>query len=190
VTSSTAPLFPLFLRLAGRRVVLVGGGRVAAGKLGALLQAGADVLVVAPEVTPEIAAAGVRIVQRAFEASDLRGAWLVVAAAPRDVNRSVAEAATARGIFVNAVDDVESASAYAGAVERRAGVTIAIGTDGAAPALAGLLREAIGAMLPKDLDRWMSCAVAERQRWLASKVPMSQRRPQLLNALLGLYSHE
>jgi siroheme synthase-like protein len=207
-TTPTPPLFPLFLRLAGRRVVLVGGGVVAAGKLAGLLEAGAHVDVIAPEVHPDIEAAGersaealarrpealpigrVRIVRRPFEPADLDGAWFVVAAAPRGVNRLVADAATARGIFVNAVDDVEHASAYAGAIERRAGVTIAIGTDGRAPALAGLLREAIGALLPQDLDRWMSCAAAERGRWIATKVPMERRRPQLLRALVGLYSHE
>src|SRR5262249_35744508 len=86
-----------------------------------------------------------------------------------------------------AVDDVAHASAYAGAVERRAGVTIAIGTDGAAPALAGLLREAIGVLLPPDLDRWMACAAAERGRWLAAGVPMEARRPRLRQALVDLY---
>jgi siroheme synthase-like protein len=187
---TSAPLFPLFLRLAGRRVVVVGAGPVAAGKLAGLVEAGADVRVVAPEIDPAIEAAGVPIARRPFEPRDLDGAWLVVAAAPREVNRVVAAAAAARGIFVNAVDDVENASAFAGAVERRAGVTIAIGTDGAAPALAGLLREAIGALLPRDLERWTSCAVAERRRWLAAGVPLSDRRPALLNALIGLYRHE
>ena len=94
----------------------------------------------------------------------------VVAAAPPDVNREVAAAAHARGLFVNAVDDVESASAYAGAVFRRAGVTIAISTDGEAPALAGLVREALEALLPEELDRWMECAREARQQWLDATV--------------------
>src|SRR4029450_4867472 len=130
-------LFPTFLKMQGRRVLLVGGGPVAAGKLRGLLEAGADVSVVAPAILLEIAAAGVSTAMRRFEPSDLDGVSFVVAAAPPDVNREVAAAAQARGIFVNAVDDVESASAYAGAVFRRAGVTIAISTDGDAPALAG-----------------------------------------------------
>ena len=96
----------------------------------------------------------------------------MVAAAPPEVNREVAAAAHARGIFVNAVDDVESASAYAGAVVRRAGVTIAISTDGEAPALAGLVREALEALLPDDLDRWM----AVRPRGAAA-TGSSERRP-------------
>ena len=80
-----------------------------------------------------------------------------------------------------------SASAYAGAVLRRGGVTIALSTDGEAPALAGLLREGLEALLPDDLEGWMTCARETRRRWLADGVPMEQRRPLLLDALIGLY---
>jgi len=180
-------LFPTFLKLQGRRVLLVGGGPVAAGKLRGLIDAGAEVTVVAPEIAPEIAAAPVTAVQRPFQASDVESVFYVVAAAPPAVNREVAAAAHARGIFVNAVDDIESASAYAGAVVRRAGVTIAISTDGEAPALAGLVREALEALLPEELDRWMECAREARREWLEQKVPMSERRPLLLEALNRLY---
>jgi uroporphyrin-III C-methyltransferase/precorrin-2 dehydrogenase/sirohydrochlorin ferrochelatase len=181
-------LFPTFLKLQGRRVLLVGGGPVAAGKLRGLLDAGADVTVVAPAIVQEIAAAAVTTAMRRFEVSDLDGVSFVVAAAPADVNREVAAAAQARGIFVNAVDDVESASAYAGAVVRRAGVTIAISTDGDAPALAGLVREALEALLPDDLDTWMESSRAARREWLERKVPMAERRPLLLEALNALYA--
>lgn len=181
-------LFPTFLKLQGRRVLLVGGGPVAAGKLRGLLEAGADVTVVAPAMVLEIAAAPVTRTVRRFQVSDLDGVSFVVAAAPPGVNREVAAAAQARGIFVNAVDDVESASAYAGAVVRRAGVTIAISTDGDAPALAGLVREALEALLPDDLDKWMETARASRREWLERKVPMAERRPLLLEALNALYA--
>ena len=180
-------LFPTFLKLGGRRVLMVGAGPVAAGKLRGLLDAGAVVTVVAPEAVPEIAAAPVRLELRPFERGDLDGVSFVVAAAPPAVNRQVATAAHELGLFVNAVDDVESASAYAGAVLRRAGMTIAISTDGDAPALAGLVREALELLLPEDLDDWMACARESRQRWLAARVPMEQRRPMLLEALNALY---
>jgi uroporphyrin-III C-methyltransferase / precorrin-2 dehydrogenase / sirohydrochlorin ferrochelatase len=180
-------LFPTFLKLQGRRVLLVGGGPVAAGKLRGLIEAGADVTVVAPAIVLEIAAAPVTTALRPFQPSDVDGVSFVVAAAPPAVNREVATAAHARGIFVNAVDDIESASAYAGAVLRRAGVTIAISTDGEAPALAGLVREALEAVLPEELDGWMACARAARREWLDKKVPMDQRRPLLLEALNTLY---
>ena len=180
-------MFPAFLKLQSRRVVLVGAGRVAAGKLDALLAAGAEVTVVAPEVRLDIEKAGVVIHRRAFVESDLDGAWWVVAAAPPDVNRQVLAAAETRRIFVNAVDDPAHATAYAGGVVRRDGVTIAISTDGRAPALAGLLREALEAWLPADLDRWMRAADDARREWKQQGVPMDQRRPKLLDVLNGLY---
>ena len=129
-------LLPLFLKLAGRRVVLVGAGTVAGGKLDALVRAGADVRVVDPD---------------AFQPADLDDAWLVVSACSVEINRAVAAAAEARRIFVNAVDDPPNATAYLGGVVRRSGVTIAISTSGNAPALAGVLREGIDALHEQHL---------------------------------------
>jgi uroporphyrin-III C-methyltransferase/precorrin-2 dehydrogenase/sirohydrochlorin ferrochelatase len=183
-----AVLFPLFLKLAGRRVVVVGGGPVAGSKLDALLAAGAAVTLVAPEIRPEVRDLPVALVERPFEPSDLDGAWFVVAAATPEVNRAVAAAAEERRLFVNAVDDPPSASAYLGGTVRRAGVTLAISTDGAAPALAGLAREGLEALLPDDLSRWTEVAATQRARWKTDGVPMAERRPLLLEALNRLYS--
>ncbi len=165
----------------------MGGGPVAASKLAALVAAGAEILVVAPEVCDAVRAAGVAIEQRGFEPADLEGAWLVVAAAPPEVNRRVSAAAEAHQVFVNAVDDPPNATVYLGGVVRRAGVTVGISTEGAAPALAGLLREAIDAMLPHDLDAWMLRAHELRRGWRERQVPMPLRRPELLEALNALY---
>jgi len=167
--------------------VVVGGGSVAASKLPALLAVGARVTVVAPEIRPEIAAADVTRVQRAFEPADLDQAFYVIAASPPDVNRQVSAAAEERHLFVNAVDDAASASAFLGGVVRREGVTIAISTEGTAPALAGLLREAIEAVLPSDLVDWITTARTLRTRWKSGKIPMTARRPELLAALNALY---
>lgn len=181
-------LLPLFLHLQGRQVVLVGAGPVGAGKLTQLLAAGAQVRVVAPEVHPDVrAVAGVVVEQRAFAPSDLDDAWLVVAAATPEVNRTVAEAAEERRIFVNAVDDPPNASAYLGGVVRRDGVTLAISTSGEAPAIAGLLREALDSVLPEDLADWMTTAQRSRGEWRRDGVPMERRRPLLLEALNRLY---
>src|SRR5579863_6898365 len=119
---------PLFVDLAGRPVLLVGGGSVAAAKLDQLLAAGAHVRVVAPDVCEEIRHASVPVERRAFEVEDLDGVWLVVAAATGEVNREVAMAAEPRRVFVNAVDDPVNASAFLGGVVRRDGVTLAIST--------------------------------------------------------------
>ncbi|HTM02725.1 MAG TPA: bifunctional precorrin-2 dehydrogenase/sirohydrochlorin ferrochelatase [Vicinamibacterales bacterium] len=183
-------LFPVFLKLAGRRVLVVGGGTVAAGKIAGLVAAGASVHVVAPEVRSEIAGLNVRIERRAFRDSDVDGAWYVVAAAPPHVNRAVLSAGESRRVFVNAVDDPQHASAYAGGVVRREGVTIAISTDGRAPALAGLLREAFEAWLPAEIDEWMKAADTARRAWKSQSVPMEERRPQLLQLLNELYDRK
>jgi siroheme synthase-like protein len=187
---STPTLFPVFLRLEGRNVLLVGGGRVAAGKLAALLETGANVTVVAPEIRDEIAAAAVNLRQRAFSADDLDGVWFVVAAATPDVNRRVRETAEALHVFVNAVDDPGSASAYTGGVLRRGGVTLAVSTEGRAPALAGLLREALDSVLPDEVDEWVRTARVLRERQRQAGVPMPRRRPLLLEALNRLYAEK
>ena len=181
-------LLPLFLHLRGRRVVLVGAGPVGASKLSALLAAGADVLVVAPDVHPDVEAAPVTIERRPFVDADLDEAWLVVAAATPEVNRAVASAAEARRIFVNAVDDPPNATAYLGGVVRRDGVTLAISTSGEAPAIAGMLREGLDALIPQELSTWMVTAAESRRAWRRDGVPMEQRRPLLLKALNRLYA--
>ena len=180
-------LLPLFLTLTGRDVVLVGGGPVASSKLQALLDAGARVRVVAPEVSADIERAGVEVVRRGFVPADLDGTWLVVAAATPEVNRDVAAAAEERRVFVNAVDDPANATAFLSGTLRRDGVTIAVSTSGDAPALTALVREALEAVLPPDLDRWMAEARRQRTIWRRDGVPMADRKPRLLLALNELY---
>jgi uroporphyrin-III C-methyltransferase/precorrin-2 dehydrogenase/sirohydrochlorin ferrochelatase len=181
-------MYPAFLKLAGRRVLIVGGGPVAAEKLDGLLAEGAEVTVVAPTIVEAIERPGVTLIRRGFEEHDLDGAWWVVAAAPPAVNREVSAAAERRRIFVNAVDDPAHATAYLGGVVRRHDVTHAISTGGRAPALAGLLREALDAWLPGDLDAWLATADAARRSWKAEGVPMERRRPLLLQTLNALYA--
>jgi uroporphyrin-III C-methyltransferase/precorrin-2 dehydrogenase/sirohydrochlorin ferrochelatase len=194
---SEASFYPVFLKLANRRVLVVGAGPVAASKLEGLLAAGARITVVAPEMVPAIeamaatgapGAAQLTLERRPFAVSDLDEVFYVVAAATPEVNRAVADACEARRLFVNAVDDPPNASANLGGVVRRDGVTLAISTDGKAPALAGLLREGLDALLPADLDRWLEVALESRVRWKAEAVPMEARRPQLLEALVDLYA--
>jgi siroheme synthase-like protein len=180
-------LFPAFLKLTGRKVVVVGAGPVGASKIDGLLAAGADVTVVAPDVVPAVAQAQVRIERRRFLPADLDGAWFVVAAAPAAVNQAVRKAAEARQLFVNAVDDPPNATAYLGGVVRKHGVTLAISTDGLAPALAGLLREGLQTLLPDDVEAWLEVSRQEREDWKREGVPMEKRRPRLLEAINRLY---
>jgi siroheme synthase-like protein len=115
--------------------------------------------------------------------------WLAVAAATSEVNREVAAAAERLRIFVNAVDDPPNATAYLSGVIRRDDVTIAVSTSGEAPALTALVREALDAVLPSDLDDWMRTARSQRRDWKRDRVAMDARKPLLLNALNALYEN-
>jgi uroporphyrin-III C-methyltransferase / precorrin-2 dehydrogenase / sirohydrochlorin ferrochelatase len=180
-------LYPVFLRLSGRPVLIVGGGNVASAKIESLLAAGATVTVVSPRIADALRRPGVRLLEREFVPADLDGHWFVVAAAPAQVNAAVARAAEERRIFVNAVDDTDAASAWLGGVLRRGDVTLAISTDGRAPALAGLLREALEALVPEEIESWAEVAHELRKHWKADGVAISRRRPLLLRALNELY---
>lgn len=144
---------PLFHRVRGETCVLIGAGNVARRKLELLLAAGAALKVVAPECNEEftrLAGEGrLTLVQRRFQAGDLDGAVLAVAATPHAlVNRAVFRAARARGIPVNVVDQPELCTVTFPAVVDRDPVCIAIGTGGASPVLARLLRTRLEAELP------------------------------------------
>jgi siroheme synthase-like protein len=173
------PLFPAFLKLRGRKVVLVGGGAVAAAKHAALVQAGAAVTVIAPAIGAALRTPGTTLIERGFVPEDLEGAWFVVAAAPPEVNRQVRAAADARHLFVNAVDDPAAATAYAAAVVRRGPVTVAVSTGGTTPALAALLREALEGLLPAEIERWAAEAGQLRAEWKRAGVPLADRRALL-----------
>ena len=182
-------LLPVFLKLRGRKVLLVGGGRVASTKLETLLETGARVTVVAPEIREDVCRPGVIVRRRPFEPDDLNGVWFAVAAATPEVNRQVEAAAEACRVFVNAADDPVAATAFLGAVIRRADVTVAISTSGRSPALAALLREAIESLLPDEAEAssWLAAAQGQRAKWRRLAVPITERRPLLLRTLNELY---
>jgi uroporphyrin-III C-methyltransferase/precorrin-2 dehydrogenase/sirohydrochlorin ferrochelatase len=125
------PPYPAGLRLAGRRVVVVGGGHVAQRRVPGLIAAGADVLVVAPDVTPAIeglfGGSEITWARRRFEPADLDGAWYAVAATDdAEANAAVSVAAEERRVFCVRADDATQATAWTPAVGRHAGVTVAV----------------------------------------------------------------
>jgi siroheme synthase-like protein len=187
MSSSPEPcLYPLFAKLEGRRVLVVGAGAVAERKIAPLLDARARVHVVSPDATPrvqELARAGaLDWSARAFEDQDAEGAYLIVAATSvARVQAQVAAAGQARHVFVVAVDDPANASAYSGAVIRRSPFTIAISSSGATPALTRLLREVIEHVLPED--SWVEHAKELRAKWIASGTPTGQRFADLVREL-------
>lgn len=177
------PLFPLFLKLDGRDVLVIGGGSVAERKITDLVAAGAKVRVVAPHATPDVQAlaksGAITWEARPFVETDVSGAWLVIAAASdSDAQRRAAAAAEAQRVFVIAVDDRPNATAYSGSVIRRDPFLIAISSSAAAPALSRLLREVLEQALPDAT--WVDAARALRDRWKAQKTPMASRFGELV----------
>lgn len=180
-------LFSVFLDVVDRRVLVVGGGPVAAAKASRLVEAGASVLVVAPEVTTDLEHLPVSIVRREFRPSDLDDVWYVVSAAPPEVNAQVVQEATRRRVFVNAVDDPANATAFAGSGFKRGPVTVAISTGGDAPALARVMREALERLIGREVEDWTALAAKLRTEWKREQVPMEERRDALLATLAQLH---
>jgi siroheme synthase-like protein len=137
--------YPVNLLVRGRKVVVVGAGRIAARKIEPLLEGGAEVLVVAPSIGEEVrgwADAGrCTVVVRGFEPADLDGAWLALTATDDPaVNQAVFAAAEDRRIWANSADDPDNCSFTLMSVVRRSDLVLAIGTGGRSPALAAHLR--------------------------------------------------
>jgi len=163
---------PIFLRLQGRRAVVVGGGAVAARKAELLLKCGAAVVLVAPELAAS--AAGLlehypgerlRHLPSGFTHSVLDDAVLVIAATDSSLtNREVAAAARARQLPVNIVDDTEGSTFIMPAIIDRTPLIVAVGSQGAAPVLARRIREQLEALLPERLGALARFAGARRHK--------------------------
>jgi uroporphyrin-III C-methyltransferase/precorrin-2 dehydrogenase/sirohydrochlorin ferrochelatase len=173
--------FPVFLDLHGCVAVVAGGGGVAERKVLLLRAAGARLRVVAPNLTPRLAAlhahGAIEHRARRFEPDDLADARLVVAATgDRAANRQIAVAAAARGVIANVVDDLELSSAILPAIVDRSPVIVAISTEGTAPALARLVREQIESVVDESLGRLARFCAAWRTRIRAAVEDLAVRR--------------
>ena len=137
---NTVP-YPVFMNLEGRRCVVVGGGEVANRKARKLLQARAEVVVISPEIMPELESVAFEVLRRPFEAGDLEGAFLAFAATDsREVNAAVAREADEKSIPVNVVDRPSEGSFAVPSVLRRGRMQVAVSTGGASPSLARSIR--------------------------------------------------
>lgn len=177
-------LFPMFLKLEGRRCVVVGAGRIGEPKIKSLLVAHADVVVIAPRVTPAVegwAKAGViRWERREFLASDLDDALLVIAATSSvDVNEQVYRAAQQRKILCNAVDDPERCDFYYSSVVRRGQLQVAISTEGQSPALAQRLRHELESSITPEYAGWLAELGAAREELFGQAIDPEERRLRL-----------
>ena len=175
-------LFPLFLKLEGRKCLVVGAGNLAQSKIRSLLDSGANVRVIAPQANAAVeewARTGVITWEvRNFEASDLDGAVLVIAATSSSaVNGSICREAQQRNILCNAVDDPKHCDFYYGAVVRRGQFQVAISTEGQSPALAQRIRRELEAQFGPEYAGWVEELGQIRERLFASAIdPESRRR--------------
>ena len=180
-------MLPIFVKLDGRRCLLVGAGNVALEKVGTLLKTGLQLRVVAPDARPEIAELAregkLEWIQRAFDPSDLEGNTLVIAATNvPQVNAAVYHSAVERGILANSVDDIPNCDFFFGSIVSRGPLQIAISTSGGSPAVAQRLRREIDEQLPADLGPWLENLGQLRREVLATH-PRSESRKLLLHQL-------
>ncbi|WP_421277651.1 siroheme synthase CysG [Aeromonas veronii] len=180
---------PIFCRLDNKPVLLVGGGEVAERKARLLLDAGAQLTVVAPELDPELAElaanGSIEWLASEFVPEQLAGKWLVVAATDRrEVNALVYQSANQARIFANVVDDPKRSSFIMPSIIDRSPLMVAISSGGKAPVLARLLREKLEALLPQHLGAVAAFAGSLRERVKARFASMGERR-RFWERLLG-----
>lgn len=180
---------PIFCRLDNKPVLLVGGGEVAERKARLLLDAGAQLTVVAPELDPELAElaanGSIEWLAGEFAPQQLTGKWLVVAATDRrEVNALVYQSANQARIFANVVDDPKRSSFIMPSIIDRSPLMVAISSGGKAPVLARLLREKLEALLPQHLGAVATFAGSLRERVKARFATMGERR-RFWERLLG-----
>lgn len=153
--SITTPWYPVMLRLTGKRVLVVGGGKVATRKVEGLAAAGAIVTVVAPFITDELLARpDITTQQRPYAVGEVEGYWLaVVSTDDAATQQQVFDDGERLGVWVNAADDPDRCSFILPAVVRRGPVVATISTGGASPALAQELRDRVAGVLPANVER-------------------------------------
>lgn len=173
------------LDLEGRSALVVGGGSVALEKTRGLLECGARVTVVAPQIDDELAALDVELVRRGYRASDLEGRFLVVAATSNSsVNRRVHRDAEARSLLCNVADVPELCNFILPAVVRRDPIAIAVSTGGASPALAQRIRDDVAALVTPE-HAALARKLRELRPWARSHLPTYDARRQYFADLVA-----
>jgi len=180
--------YPVSLLLSDKLCVVIGAGDVAARKVEGLLDAGARVRVVAPEIDaaiPQLRGGRVECVRADYDASQLEGARVVIAATDsREVNERVSRDARERGCLVNVVDDPELCDFIVPAITRRGDLSIAVQTGGASPALARNLRRKIESVLPERIGEFVE-AVGHLRSEVMREISDEGRRREVLEFLAG-----
>jgi precorrin-2 dehydrogenase/sirohydrochlorin ferrochelatase len=177
-------LFPIFLKLEGRRSLVVGAGAIGEEKIGGLLRGGAEVRVVAPQATPRVrswARAGKILWDvRAFRPADLISTFLVIAATSSPaLHKKIYREARRRGVLCNLVDDPAHCDFYYPSVVRSGPLQIAISTSGQSPALAQRLRKELNSVFGPEYGAWLVELGKKREKLRSVNIPPESRRKLL-----------
>jgi precorrin-2 dehydrogenase/sirohydrochlorin ferrochelatase len=195
-TRKTPRYYPAFVDIEGRRCVVIGGGKVAERKVRDLLRAGASVYVISPELSAglkKIAGQGrIKHIQRGFRATDLKDAFLAIAATDDEKTNSKVAAHGAR-MLVNVVDKPDLCSFIVPSALKRGPLTIAVSTSGASPAMARSIRQELEGMFGKEVGQYLEklCRIRERAtREISDPVEREKKLKALGSpeALAGLLS--
>ncbi len=162
--------YPVFLDLKGRPCMVVGGGTIAERKVKTLLDSGAEVAVVSPEITPRLKGrvekGQIKYISREYQDGDYQGMHILIAATDdMKLNRAIGIEASTNGALVNVVDDPEYCDFIAPSIFRRGEITLAISTGGASPALARWLRRDLQSNFPPEYVR-LSTLLSQARRQL------------------------
>ncbi len=175
--------YPIYIQLHEQPCVVIGGGKIAEGKVEGLLAAGAKVTIVSPDLTPRLHAlveqSQVTYIARTYQPGDLTGAFMVICATDQtEVNHQVWQEASANRQLVNVVDDTPRCNFIAPAILRKGDLTIAISTGGKAPALAVRLKESLQNQIGPEYERFLELSGQLREP-LAHQVPDFETRKAL-----------
>ena len=175
--------YPVYIQLRDQPCVVIGGGKIAEGKVDGLLDVQAAVTVISPALTPHlhelVEEKRITYIPRAYQPGDLSGAFLVICATDRpDINHQVWQEATANHQLVNVVDDTPRCNFIAPSILRKGDLTVAISTSGKAPALAVRLKERLQRELGPEYERFLELA-GELREPLARHIPDFERRRSL-----------
>lgn len=175
--------YPIYIQLHEQPCVVIGGGKIAEGKVEGLLAAGAKVTIVSPDLTPRLHAlveqSQVTYIARTYQPGDLTGAFMVICATDQtEVNHQVWQEASANRQLVNVVDDTPRCNFIAPAILRKGDLTIAISTGGKAPALAVRLKESLQNQIGPEYERFLELSGQLREP-LAHHVPDFETRKAL-----------
>lgn len=174
------PCIPIMLDMTGKRCVIVGGGGVAARRTRTLLESGADVTAIAPELAPQLLDMQIKTESRRFEPTDLDGAFLVVVATDQpDVNQAVHAAARDRGVLVNRTDDAGLADLTFMTAHRDGPLTLAVHTGGASAGAAVRIRDELAMHLDDDWAALLTHALPARKQLQQQITDPAKRLPLL-----------